>query len=182
MSAEMQSKTGEGQGSMASESVGGDRGFPFGLGYYRWACGLWLSAMLYFTFATTPFLFMQLGAVEARRVLGRLFDAYHVANLAGVVLVVLGGVVILRSGARRAGWGLAVAILAWVLGPGLNQFFLRPWLQELREAGDAAFFGRVHGFSMSLNLLAMVLLLVATWLPGLGKAEVCASAGRPGQV
>ncbi|MFQ3577440.1 MAG: DUF4149 domain-containing protein [Verrucomicrobiia bacterium] len=132
---------------------------------FRWSTGLWLGAMLFFTFAITPSLFGSLDKEIAGNVVSLLFPNFYTACHIGFGLTLVAGLLALRGGARRVLAGLFLVFVAWSMGPLLNQLYLGPEMRALKAAGDQAGFSRLHGLSMILNLLSMILLLVAPLFP-----------------
>jgi hypothetical protein len=127
----------------------------------RYFGGAWLAAQLYFLFATTLPIFRHFGVDRAKagEIVQVLFPHYYAANyLCGVVFIIA---MVLASGAlKRARICIALAIVALICIFAV-QFGIAPRLQELRAAGDTAGFGKLHGISMSVNLIAMVCVLLA---------------------
>jgi hypothetical protein len=130
---------------------------------------VWLALMVSVAFLVTPVAFASLPREAAGRFVGALFPRYY---LAGAVLGVVAVAGFLLRG-LRAGWrpwdwlplGLAVLMLAVTL---YSWLVVLPAAHAAREAmwaagshfgersPEALAFGRLHGLSIGLNLLAMV--------------------------
>ncbi len=143
--------------------------------HFKWLCGLWLGAMLFFTGAVTPALFTSFDKLEAGRIVAVLFPNYYLANHVAFLLVLLSGIFAVRSRQTRGGLAaITLIVLAWLIGPALNQLWLAPFLRELKTAGNAVAFSKWHGLSMLLNFIAILLVALAPWLVNESK-----SAGYP---
>jgi hypothetical protein len=136
-----------------------------GIGIFRWISGLWLGVMIFFTFGVTTVIFRTLQIAEAREFLAVIFPTYFLANHIAFSLALLALAFCAKLGARRCILALGILALAWVAGPVLNEFWLTPTMRSLRVAGEMADFGRMHGISMGLNMLSILLVFAAAWVP-----------------
>lgn len=114
---------------------------------------------VYFAAGVTLPLFRGLEKVQAGEAVATLFPPYYIWNYAvgGIFLVAL------AANVRRAA-GFLPALICALLALGIvavTQFGIAPELRTLREAGDTAAFGKLHGISMSLNLTATACVLAA---------------------
>jgi hypothetical protein len=122
------------------------------------ALGVWLGAMVFFSFVAAPTVFSVLPEADAGTVVNAVFPKYYVF---GAVL----GIVALAAGAGRgAVTGFATPLLA-LLGAtlvGVVLFAYSRWVlvPRMEAAGDDAF-ERYHRQSVILNGLAMLAVVAA---------------------
>jgi len=144
------------------------------------ALGLWIGAIVFFSFVVAPAVFGVLGPERAGDVVAVVFPRYYLlGGVAAAVALATGGV--LARGSRAAGWW-TTALVALTIGLGATAYaggVVEPEARQLRAAmhaageGSAAAsdFHRLHATAVGLNVAALVAAVV-----GLG----CSSAAlRP---
>jgi hypothetical protein len=140
------------------------------LPYFRAAAGAMVGVFVFYTFGVTAALFRHHGAEGAGPIVGVLFPVYYhfLYALGGLAL---GCLLCARRGTARFGAACAslltavilVAIMEWILGPRMS---------AARLEGNRALFGKLHGISMLLNLIALLGAIAATFLPKVrGRSE-----------
>jgi hypothetical protein len=143
------------------------------------AWGLWVGAIIFFSFFTAPTAFRSLEPEYAGRFIRTLFPRYYLfGGLCGLAALLSGGVLILtRHWPARGGATVLVlvagmmVIVAWArqrLLPRMNA--LRDQVYAARQGGDdgerEAVLGswqRLHKLSVRLNALVLLLGLMAGW-------------------
>ncbi len=123
------------------------------------ALAMLLGVMLFFSFVVAPQVFRQLEAAEAGRVIRALFPWYYAVVIALSLIATIA-----LAPARPLVAGFVGLVLASAL-------FARQWLMhrinaasDASQRGDSAArrrFGRLHGWSVVINLIQMVLVAVA---------------------
>lgn len=116
------------------------------------ALGMWLGAMVFFSFIVTPRVFDVLEAEEAGGVVRAVFPPYYVFGVGlGVIAFVAG----LTHGIR-GGFGFRLGVFFFFVGIGVALAGYTRWLAIPRmEAGDEAAFDRYHRQSVLLNGLTI---------------------------
>lgn len=139
---------------------------PIASAVYRLALALWVGGMSVFTFVVTPVIFRTQTREAAGKFVGAVFPVYFRLCLAAAVVALVARAVAgeALSGARQlAGTALIVLSLAIV---SYHTFGLAPRMHEVRETiatrepapvEDPARreFSRLHGISMTLNLVVI---------------------------
>ncbi len=129
---------------------------------YSLALALWTGGMAIYTFLVTPAIFRSYGRDKAGEIVGRLFPGYFLYKLALSFLALL---FFLSAGGGR-GPSLSLLVLALLLNAA-HRFLLYPAILRVKKsvpsfeaAPDSAprrKFGRLHGASMLLNLMALAI-------------------------
>jgi hypothetical protein len=133
------------------------------------ASGALLGSMLFFAVIVAPIVFTALPSDAAGNFLRRLFPRYYTWGVVVSALATVPAVLILWLDAVL----MAVVTLLFVLA----RQFLMPRINESRDAalaGDAVAkrrFNRLHGLSVLINLVQMLLLLAVFVHAALGWAE-----------
>ena len=149
---------------------------------YLVAVAAWTGAGLHFTFVATPAVFARFERTVAGDVVGALFPGYYRLAVASALLMAVAAAARWAAGRPAAAAALALALVVLAVN-GVGALVLQPRIHELRlELREAAAtmpqvqlqamqqsFGRLHGLSMGLNLLA--------WLAGLGIWAIAAARG-----
>jgi len=122
------------------------------------ALGVWLGAMVFFSFVAAPTVFSVLPEADAGTVVNAVFPKYYVF---GAAL----GAVALAAGAGRgvlAGFGTPLLALLGATLVGVALFAYSRWVlvPRMEVAGDDAF-ERYHRQSVILNGLAMLAVVAA---------------------
>jgi hypothetical protein len=141
---------------------------------YRVAVGLLLGGEVFFAAIAAPAAFPReiaelppgsMPRVAAADEVGRML-----AQLDRMTLVLAGAAALCAIALARAGFPRARAAALPVLGAGLCALFSAGWvtprIHDLRSSGQTAGteFGRLHGLSVALVAVEMLLLLGALWL------------------
>ncbi|MBX6378649.1 MAG: DUF4149 domain-containing protein, partial [Clostridia bacterium] len=135
--------------------------------------GAWVGAAAFFSLVAAPALFRGLSRAEAARAVGVLFPVYYPFTAACGLLALVLAIAAWTRGRRRRGMAVALAAagVAWLLTL-YGGYVLLPRIDALQArvpdllalpAGDPlrVNFGRLHGASVALNLVALMLAAVA---------------------
>lgn len=146
---------------------------------YNLVLGLWIGGMAMFTFIITPVIFKSYGRDMAGEVVGKLFPLYFPYNL---VLSIIALLLLLVFRADRAGLGYKLSLVLVAMAIVINVFVnfkLHPEARKVKqeihsfeatppESPLRKRFSRLHGVSMTLNLLLLAdgvaLLLISSSL------------------
>lgn len=122
------------------------------------ALGLWLGAMVFFSFVTAPRVFSILDSDDAGRVVSAIFPQYYLLGVAfGAVALVAGiGVGLLH----RFDFFLGMFFVGVVLAVGAVGYARWVLLPKMDAAGDDGF-ARYHQQSVALNAVAVLGVAVA---------------------
>ena len=140
---------------------------------YLMALATWTGASLYFSFVATPAIFGRFERPVAGDVVGTLFPGYYRLALVSATAMAAAAAARVTAGRPAAALALMLAV-AVLVANAVGALALQPRIHELRlqlrAPGDHApapevqqAFGRLHGLSMALNLLAF-LAAVASWV------------------
>ncbi|MDX2153825.1 MAG: DUF4149 domain-containing protein [Bryobacteraceae bacterium] len=132
------------------------------------ALAVWLGSIVFFSFLTAPALFRTLAPADAARAVRAIFPRYYlVGALCGGALA---AVSLIRGLSwawfAMAGESLALFGVLTVLSL-LARYWLTPAINAARDAGAAGQvqFGRLHRLSVQLNALVLLLLVAyAVWM------------------
>ncbi len=121
------------------------------------SAALLAGGMLFFSFIFAPLVFRSLDQENAGVLIRAVFPVYYLAGL----LIALLGAIFAWPGSATDGALLGAVALVFALA----RQVLRPAIDAQRARRDedpaaAAAFRRLHGFSMVLNLLQMIAVLV----------------------
>ncbi len=132
------------------------------LGVYRAACGAWLGIALYLAFGITKTLFAIYPSHQAGEITALLFPPYYISlYMAGSIAAIA----MALSHAVCPRWKpCLILILIALIFIGTVDFKITPVMQALSLPADRPQFGRLHGLSMILNLLALLAVAVALLL------------------
>ena len=139
---------------------------PVASAIYRLALALWVGGMSVFTFVVTPVIFRTQTRDVAGKIVGALFPVYFrfCLVLAAVALVARAAAGEAVSGARQM---VGTALIVFCLGiVSYHTYGLAPRMAEVREtivspetapeeAPARREFSRLHGLSMTLNLVVI---------------------------
>lgn len=116
------------------------------------ALSLWLGAMGFFSFVVAPTVFQALDGESAGRFLRTVFPRYYLFGAGCSVVLVLAALIAPAAGGWVLAGGVALAALA------LGSLALVPAINRARDAGAAGAqrFRRLHGASVALNLVALL--------------------------
>ena len=146
---------------------------------YNIILSLWIGGISIFTFIATPIIFRDFERDMAGRIVGKLFPAYFMYNLALSVLALL-FLLVIGSVLTKFGFRLSMALVVFaVIVNMFVTFKLHPDVREVKQkihsfevpADDSHLrkqFGKLHAISASLNLLILadgvILLFLGTAL------------------
>lgn len=116
------------------------------------ALSLWLGAMGFFSFVVAPTVFRVLDGEAAGRFLRTVFPRYYLFGAGCSLVLVTAALVSPVAGVWVLGGGLVLAGLAFA------SLALVPAINRARDAGasGARRFQRLHGLSVGLNVLALL--------------------------
>lgn len=131
---------------------------------------LWAGALLCVAALAAPAIFATLPAVEAGRVVGRIFEREATASLG------LGLVVLMLERHRRAnlerrgrspgtGWDIHLALGA-ILCTVAGYFAVQPLMVAARAGQPGLSFGQLHAISVAFFALKFAAVLVLAWRAG----------------
>ncbi len=109
----------------------------------------------FFSFFVAPTLFKVLETVQAGKVVERIFPVYFAI---GFVVSIISAVV----GTKVSKAYFMLAIIAALI-VGMQLFFLNPYAHSLKGTNYSLFL-KIHGLSMALNLLHLLLILILCYL------------------
>lgn len=113
-----------------------------------------LAIMLFFSFSIAPIIFKSLDEKNARNFIRNIFPYYYFINLILSILVIIFFVSMNFYGLNFY-LILSVAILF-----AFSQFILMPMINKFRDNNEAKKFNYTHGFSVVINIIQMVFLVI----------------------
>ena len=113
-----------------------------------------LAIMLFFSFTIAPIIFKSLDEKNARNFIRNIFPYYYFINLILSILVIIFFVSMNFYGLNFY-LILSVAILFAFL-----QFILMPMINKFRDSNESKKFNYTHGFSVVINIIQMVFLVI----------------------
>ena len=113
-----------------------------------------LAIMLFFSFTIAPIIFKSLDEKNARNFIRNIFPYYYFINLILSILVIIFFVSMNFYGLNFY-LILSVAILF-----AFSQFILMPMINPFRDNNDTKHFKSTHGFSVVINIIQMVFLVI----------------------
>jgi len=139
---------------------------PIASAFYRLALSLWGGGMSVFSFVVTPVIFRTQTRESAGRIVGAIFPVYFRFCLGAAVVALAARAIAGEAffGARQlAGTAIVVCSLAIL---SYHTYVLAPRMAEVRETIDSREtvpeedlarreFSRLHGVSMTLNLVVI---------------------------
>ena len=139
---------------------------PIASAVYRLALALWVGGMSVFSFLVTPSIFRSQSPESAGKIVGAIFPVYFrfCLGAAVVALVARAAAGMAFSGARQLA-GTALLVLSLTI-LSYHTYVLAPRMAEVRETIDSREtvpeedlarreFSRLHGVSMTLNLVVI---------------------------
>ncbi|MEO8206055.1 MAG: DUF4149 domain-containing protein [Chthoniobacterales bacterium] len=131
----------------------------FCAGAFRWATGFAAGVMLFFTIGVALPLFRILERAVAGAITTQLFPGYYIFIIAPLLIAIVSLFPILSKNKRnRIALVLVLVSLAGVL---IIAHVLSPLLLQYNTPETIATFKKLHGVSMSLNLVCMLTTLAA---------------------
>jgi hypothetical protein len=113
-----------------------------------------LAIMLFFSFTIAPIIFKSLDEKNARNFIRNIFPYYYFINLILSILVIIFFVSLNFYGLNFY-LILSVAILF-----AFSQFILMPMINKFRDNNETKKFNYTHGFSVVINIIQMVFLVI----------------------
>ena len=113
-----------------------------------------LAIMLFFSFTIAPIIFKSLDEKNARNFIINIFPYYYFINLILSILVIIFFVSMNFYGLNFY-LILSVAILF-----AFSQFILMPMINKFRDNNETKKFNYTHGFSVVINIIQMVFLVI----------------------
>ena len=113
-----------------------------------------LAIMLFFSFAIAPIIFKSLDEKNARNFIRNIFPYYYFINLILSILVIICFIFLNYYGLNFY-LILSVAILF-----AFSQFILMPMINKFRDNNETKKFNYTHGFSVVINIIQMVFLII----------------------
>jgi hypothetical protein len=113
-----------------------------------------LAIMLFFSFTIAPIIFKSLDEKNARNFIRNIFPYYYFINLILSILVIIFFVSMNFYGLNFY-LILSVAILF-----AFSQFILMPMINKFRDNNETKKFNYTHGFSVVINIIQMVFLVI----------------------
>ena len=113
-----------------------------------------LAIMLFFSFTIAPIIFKSLDEKNARNFIRNIFPYYYFINLILSILVIIFFVSMNFYGLNFY-LILSVAILF-----AFSQFILMPMINKFRDNNETKTFNYTHGFSVVINIIQMVFLVI----------------------
>lgn len=133
------------------------------------ALGVWMGAIVFFSFVVAPTVFLALPPESAGQVVGALFARYYGFGIVASAVALIAAAFLWRAASGGGAWASVTVMLALMLGATVyagravqpRAQALRPALhQPTVDAGARAEFDRLHRLAVRLN--AAVLLLGVT--------------------
>ncbi len=125
----------------------------------RYIAGGWFATQIFFLFGTTLPIFQHFDREHAGQIVRVLFPVYYAANFVYATLFAA-ALLVARKSLAKWKCSLSLAILAAACVAVL-QFGIAPTLAAFRESAQVAEFDRLHGFSMVINSVNMLCVLLA---------------------
>ena len=113
-----------------------------------------LAIMLFFSFAIAPIIFKSLDEKNARNFIRNIFPYYYFINLILSILVIICFIILNYYGLNFY-LILSVAILF-----AFSQFILMPMINKFRDNNETKKFNYTHSFSVVINIIQMVFLII----------------------